>query len=99
MTAKEEYMDRLLSLRDRVSKIAVAGLLQIIIPLRQWPAAAWLLASVVLHTPAAVSQIVTQSIVPPPPEHIIVDQNSVDVTRATVSFSVPELSIGIRCRV
>lgn len=87
-------MDRLLSLRDRASKIAVAGLLQIIIPLRQWPAAAWLLASVVLHTPAAVSQIVTQSIVPPPPEHIIVDQNSVDVTRATVSFSVPELSIG-----
>src|SRR5689334_7956093 len=52
------------------------------------------LAACVFPCAPALSQIVTDTLVPQAPQHITVDQNNVEVTSGAVSFSVPELSIG-----
>jgi YD repeat-containing protein len=47
-----------------------------------------------LVTTPAVSQMVGTSVLPQPPERVVLDQNHVDVTTGALSLTFPELSIG-----
>jgi YD repeat-containing protein len=54
----------------------------------------WLVLVGALACNPAVSQIISQSVLGPPPERITVDKNNVDVTSGSVVLSAPGLSIG-----
>lgn len=90
----EEHMDRPLSLWSSTSRIAAAGALQVLASSRQSLPLVGFLVLALLHCPSAFSQIVSQSILPAPPERTAVDRNNVDVMTGAFSFSGSELSIG-----
>jgi hypothetical protein len=62
--------------------------------LSQWRISVALVASALLHGSHAIAQIVSQSVIPAPPERTTLDKQNVNVTTGALAFSVTELSIG-----